>query len=124
MIFMIGNYSIPRKGHLDSNPAYNSFTIVLRPDDNLRTGLRHSGDMNNTTASIRGGRLLARAALCAELLASVLTLHAGPPAKPASGELVVHECGTFTSLQAANGNPIAWHPFASSQLPGFVYDWT
>jgi hypothetical protein len=37
--------------------------------------------------------------------------------------LVVHEWGTFTSLQGSDGAPLSWNPLDSSQLPGFVYDW-
>jgi hypothetical protein len=37
--------------------------------------------------------------------------------------LVVHEWGTFTSLQGSDGVPLKWNPLASSQLPGFVYNW-
>jgi hypothetical protein len=37
--------------------------------------------------------------------------------------LVVHEWGTFTSLQGSDGVPLKWNPFESSRLPRFVYDW-
>src|SRR4051794_18489374 len=37
--------------------------------------------------------------------------------------LVVHEWGTFTSLQGSDGVPLKWNPLESSRLPGFVYDW-
>jgi len=37
--------------------------------------------------------------------------------------LVVHEWGTFTSLQGSDGVPVKWNPLVSSHLPAFVYDW-
>jgi hypothetical protein len=37
--------------------------------------------------------------------------------------LVVHEWGTFTSLQGSDGVPVRWNPLVSSQLPRFVYNW-
>jgi len=37
--------------------------------------------------------------------------------------LVVHEWGTFTSLQGGDGKLLAWKPLVTSSLPGFVYDW-
>jgi hypothetical protein len=40
------------------------------------------------------------------------------------GKLVVHEWGTFTSLQGGDGNLIPWKPLQTSRLPKFVYDWT
>jgi hypothetical protein len=39
-------------------------------------------------------------------------------------DLVVHEWGTFTSLQGSDGVPLKWNPLESSQLPPFVYDWS
>lgn len=44
-------------------------------------------------------------------------------AQPNSQGLVVHEWGTFTSVQGGEGVPLTWKPLQSSQLPGFVYDW-
>ena len=38
--------------------------------------------------------------------------------------LVVHEWGTFTSVQGADGVPLNWKPLATSELPDFVYSWT
>jgi hypothetical protein len=38
--------------------------------------------------------------------------------------LVVHEWGTFTSLQGSDGVPLKWNPLESSQLPNFVYNWS
>jgi hypothetical protein len=36
---------------------------------------------------------------------------------------VVHEWGTFTSVQGADGSLLDWRPLESSRLPKFVYDW-
>lgn len=36
----------------------------------------------------------------------------------------VHEWGTFTSVQGGDGQLLPWHPLQSSELPGFVYDWS
>jgi hypothetical protein len=44
-------------------------------------------------------------------------------AKPNSKGLVVHEWGTFTSLQGGNGQLIPWNPLKTPELPKFVYDW-
>lgn len=42
-----------------------------------------------------------------------------------SGEVVptytAHEWGTFTSVQGSDGQAIAWNPFTTWELPGFVY---
>lgn len=38
-------------------------------------------------------------------------------------KLVVHEWGTFTSLQGSDGVPMRWNPLESSRLPKFVYSW-
>jgi hypothetical protein len=38
-------------------------------------------------------------------------------------DLVVHEWGTFTSVQGGDGVPLAWQPFLTPDLPKFVYDW-
>jgi len=37
---------------------------------------------------------------------------------------VAHEWGTFTSVQGADGVPLEWNPLTSSELPGFVHDWS
>jgi hypothetical protein len=37
--------------------------------------------------------------------------------------LVVHEWGTFTSLQGSDGIPLHWNPLESSRLPAFVHNW-
>lgn len=42
----------------------------------------------------------------------------------AAGDLAVHEWGTFTSVQGADGVLMNWHPLESAELPKFVYDWS
>lgn len=42
---------------------------------------------------------------------------------PRDQGLVVHEWGTFTSLQGSDGVPLQWNPLETSQLPKFVYNW-
>lgn len=49
---------------------------------------------------------------------------AGMMGRSAQKGLVVHEWGTFTSLQGSDGVPLRWNPLESSHLPGFVYNWT
>jgi len=41
-----------------------------------------------------------------------------------SRPFVVHEWGTFTSVQGADGVLLDWRPLHTSVLPKFVYDWT
>ena len=48
-------------------------------------------------------------------MAASLSASAAPPSYRA------HEWGTFTSIQGADGAPIAWNPFTRSDLPSFVY---
>lgn len=36
--------------------------------------------------------------------------------------LIVHEWGTFTSVQGADGVQVYWNPFVAPELPKFVYD--
>jgi hypothetical protein len=36
---------------------------------------------------------------------------------------VVHEWGTFTSVQGGDGKLLSWHPLRTSELPKFVYSW-
>ena len=60
----------------------------------------------------------------AVLIAGLTALAAaGFVTTPRQQDLVVHEWGTFTSLQGSDGIPLKWNPFESSKLPGFVYDW-
>ncbi len=44
-------------------------------------------------------------------------------AKTTGKGLIVHEWGTFTSLQGGNGHLIPWNPLKTPELPKFVYDW-
>lgn len=45
-------------------------------------------------------------------------------AKTDGSRIVVHEWGTFTSLEGGDGKLISWKPLQTSQLPKFVYDWS
>jgi len=38
-------------------------------------------------------------------------------------DLVVHEWGTFTSVQGGDGKLLYWQPFVTPDLPKFVYEW-
>lgn len=42
----------------------------------------------------------------------------------ATANYTVHEWGTFTSVQGGDGVLVRWRPLQSSELPGFVYDWS
>jgi hypothetical protein len=53
-------------------------------------------------------------------IALLITSHAHAGANT---NFVVHEWGTFTSVQGADGKPLLWHSSLTSELPGFVYDW-
>lgn len=44
-------------------------------------------------------------------------------AADARPDLVVHEWGTFTSVQGGDGELLYWQPFLTPDLPKFVYDW-
>src|SRR2546423_4363001 len=46
-----------------------------------------------------------------------------PTDSRAADDLVVHEWGTFTSVQGADGILMPWRPLESSALPGFIYNW-
>jgi hypothetical protein len=37
---------------------------------------------------------------------------------------VAHEWGTFTSVQGGDGQLLPWRPLRTSELPGFVYNWS
>ena len=65
------------------------------------------------------------AALCLVLL-SLLTINVSKlsptRAQVASGNLVVHEWGTFTSVAGSEGYALEWRPLSfESDLPSFVY---
>ena len=55
----------------------------------------------------------------AVLVVSQLCVFAG--GEPAEN-FVVHEWGTFTSVQGADGILMEWNPLSSTELPSFVYD--
>jgi hypothetical protein len=38
-------------------------------------------------------------------------------------DLIVHEWGTFTSVQGGDGVLLPWQPFITPDLPKFVYEW-
>ncbi len=60
--------------------------------------------------------------LCSVLfVASQLQLFACGGYFPAE-DYVVHEWGTFTSVQGADGIPLEWNPLSTTDLPVFVYD--
>jgi hypothetical protein len=42
---------------------------------------------------------------------------------PVPGHFIVHEWGTFTSVQGGDGRLLPWRPLLSSPLPGFVHNW-
>jgi len=41
----------------------------------------------------------------------------------AQGDYIVHEWGTFTSVQGGDGELLSWRPLQTSELPAFVYNW-
>jgi putative membrane protein len=56
------------------------------------------------------------------LLAAAVALLAISPALPAADPpFVVHEWGTFTSVQGHDGKQVWWLPNRKTDLPGFVY---
>lgn len=59
-----------------------------------------------------------KSALSSLLLAVALT---GYSAAPKTADYVVHEWGTFTSLQGADGAQLSWRPEIGADLPKFVY---
>jgi hypothetical protein len=55
-------------------------------------------------------------------LVAVTALIAPPAVSAATDDpLIVHEWGTFTTVQGADGEQIWWRPPASVDLPDFVY---
>ncbi len=55
---------------------------------------------------------------------SVITLGSAALAgTPPGDRIVVHEWGTFTSVQGAEGELLDWKPLETPELPKFVYDW-
>jgi hypothetical protein len=55
-----------------------------------------------------------------------LQVSIGPSAATSAtpDSLIVHEWGTFTSVQSADGKLLEWRPLETSRLPDFVYNWT
>ncbi|MDR3456332.1 MAG: hypothetical protein P4N60_02710 [Verrucomicrobiae bacterium] len=45
------------------------------------------------------------------------------PLARAQSDYIVHEWGTFTSVQGGDGELLPWRPLQTSELPGFVYNW-
>lgn len=56
------------------------------------------------------------------LIALSLTTVRAFTAEPTSGP-IVHEWGTFTSVQGGDGVLLSWQPFLTPDLPAFVYNW-
>jgi hypothetical protein len=56
------------------------------------------------------------------LAALCLTAWSAAAAEIKNG-LVVHEWGTFTSVQGGDGKLLLWQPFITPDLPNFVYNW-
>jgi hypothetical protein len=54
------------------------------------------------------------------MIASGISAFAGDSTK---NRLVVHEWGTFTSVQGGEGELLNWTPLETPDLPKFVYDW-
>jgi hypothetical protein len=54
------------------------------------------------------------------MIASGISAFAGDSSK---NRLVVHEWGTFTSVQGGEGELLDWKPLETPELPKFVYDW-
>jgi hypothetical protein len=59
--------------------------------------------------------------LIASWLAALVCLTASAGEKQ-SGAYAVHEWGTFTSVQGADGVQLEWNPYVVAELPEFVYD--
>jgi hypothetical protein len=55
---------------------------------------------------------------------TVLLLSAAVSSTAGAADYTVHEWGTFTSVQGADGALLAWRPLRSSELPTFVHDWS
>jgi hypothetical protein len=62
--------------------------------------------------------------LCAARQESASSTAPASPQPPPPGDegFIAHEWGTFTSVQGADGAPLAWRPLITSELPSFVYD--
>jgi hypothetical protein len=88
--------------------ADNIFTKLLSANDNYR------------------GRFLQTCCMKTKLFLAVLIvaqLRISTASEPVHTEdFVVHEWGTFTSVQGADGIPLEWNPLITTELPSFVYD--
>jgi len=62
-----------------------------------------------------------KTALTAFALVSFSLLAVADAADPATADYTVHEWGTFTSVQGADGVQMPWNPPVAADLPGFVY---
>ena len=56
-----------------------------------------------------------------KILCLAMAIGVGFAAFGAPDRFVVHEWGTFTSVQGADGIQIEWNPFVPAELPKFVY---
>lgn len=65
--------------------------------------------------------LIFASTLLAGVSAALVATHAQKLSAP---EFTAHEWGTFTSVQGSDGGLLIWRPLETSQLPGFVYNWS
>ncbi len=65
-------------------------------------------------------QLLLATALCCGVVLGVFGISQSRMAK----NLVVHEWGTFTSVQGSDGEPLYWQSSDIAPLPSFVYNWS
>src|SRR5204863_2208475 len=96
------------------NTSHNSFTIVLPRADNRFAKLSQCTSMKRFNL-----QLMLAAAVCCGVVFAVFGLSQNRVAK----DLVVHEWGTFTSIQGSDGVPLYWQSRNIAPLPAFVYDW-
>jgi hypothetical protein len=93
----------------------------LQPHENLINTRLQPGE--NTPGRFGNGfnRFLALTAAAALILICTLAFVRGDNAPT---NYTVHEWGTFTSVQGGDGQLLTWRPWQTSELPGFVYDWS
>jgi hypothetical protein len=82
----------------------------------VKTTNLFTGFLSSSETSRR--RLWACLAVC------VLALAVIGFAAHSSSKLVVHEWGTFTSVQGADGALMDWRPLETVDLPKFIYNWS
>jgi hypothetical protein len=58
------------------------------------------------------------------IAAALLILAAHTARAESKPNFVVHEWGTFTSVQGGDGELLSWRPLQTSELPDFVYNWS